>query len=43
LPARIRAARSGIRDDVTRIAGAHVGTVGVTITRALVLDKRRVE
>jgi len=42
LPAKIRAARSEIRDDVTRIAGAHVGTVGVTITRALVLEKRRV-
>ena len=42
LPARILAARTGIRDDVTRIAGSHVGTVGVTITRAQVVEERRV-
>ena len=42
LPARIRAARSGIRDDVTRIAGAQVGTVALSITRAHLIEERRV-
>lgn len=42
IPARIVDARSGIRADVTTIAGAQVGTVGVSITRALVVEERRV-
>ncbi|TBN58199.1 hypothetical protein EYE40_12805 [Glaciihabitans arcticus] len=42
LPERIVDARSQIRDDVTRIAGATVGTVALTITRARMLEERRV-
>ena len=43
VPQRILDARSGIRDDVTRIAGAHVGTVALTITRAQLVEERRVK
>ena len=42
LPARVLAARAGIREDITRIAGAHVGTVGVTVTRVNLEVERRV-
>ena len=42
IPARIVDARSGIRADVTTIAGAVVGTVGVSITKAHVVEERSV-
>ena len=39
---RIAEARAGISDDVTRIAATGVRTVSVSITRAVVLEERRV-
>jgi hypothetical protein len=42
IPARILDARAGIRDDVTAIAGAHVGTVAVSLTRVQLSEERRV-
>jgi len=42
LPARVLAVRAGIREDITRIAGAHVGTVGVTITHVNLEKETRV-
>jgi len=42
VPERIVDARRGIRDDVTRIAGAQVGTVALSITRAHLIEERRV-
>ena len=40
--ARIAAARAGIRDDVTTIAGSKVGRVSVTVSRAVLLEEKRV-
>jgi hypothetical protein len=40
---RIATARSGIRDDVTTILGSTVGTVSVTVSRAVILENKRVE
>jgi hypothetical protein len=40
LPERIESIRTGIRDDVTAIAGSSVGLVSVDVSRALITDER---
>ena len=39
---RVQAARQGIRSDVASIAGTAVGSVSVSITRAIVIAEKRV-
>jgi len=39
---RLQAARQGIRTDVASIAGSTVGTVTVSVTRAIVIAEKRV-
>lgn len=39
---RVAEARAGIRDDVIRIAGTEVRSVTVAVTRAVVLEEKRV-
>lgn len=39
---RVQAARQGIRSEVAAIAGSTVGTVTVSITRAIVIAEKRV-
>ncbi len=40
---RIETARTAILDDVTRILGSTVGLVSVTVSRAVILDEKRVQ
>ena len=39
---RIATAREGIREDVTSILGSTVGRVSVTVSRAVILEQKRV-
>jgi hypothetical protein len=40
---RIENARVGIRDDVTEILGSRVGLVSVSVSRAVILEEKRVQ
>lgn len=40
---RIATARRGIRDDVTSILGSSVSRVSVTVSRAIILEEKRVQ
>jgi len=42
LPARIEAIRSGIRDDISEIAGSTVALVSVDVSRARIIEEKRV-
>jgi hypothetical protein len=42
LPVRIEAVRVAIRDDVTTIVGSEVGLVSVDVSRAVIIDEKRV-